>query len=478
MVVMRESGEHAPGTILLGKLEVIRRLGGGGMGDVYEVEHRLTGHRRALKLVRARYADRPRFMKRLLREAKVAGTLDTPYVVETYDAGRLEDGSAYVLMELLEGQSLYEVMQASGTIEPARLANIMAQVAEGMTLAHGAGIIHRDLKPENIFVGNDEQGHERVKILDFGVSKFELSEKASRLTAEGTLVGTPYYMSPEQASGRSVDARTDVYAMGVMLYEGLVGKLPFEASTVGELFIRIGAGECVPLQIRRPDLDPTWHEVTHKAFHRDRKKRYQTSEELRRALLPLAPAQTTKRAKTISDGSATRATIGYDEPAVPRPPKTPSDDASGVDIPVAPARSQASAPPSPDDDSGPVKAAPPPAAPQPRSMAGWIWAIGILSVAVGILLPWRLLQGRSDPAAPATQVQPLPDQTQEAPLEPVGPASDESEPAAPVAELTPDAGIEDLPPADPSTSGSSAVPSRPRPPTRATAAGLDPNPYR
>src|SRR5687768_14892049 len=147
------------GQILLGKLEVIRRLGGGGMGVVYEVEHRLTGHRRALKVVHAKYADRPRFMKRLLREAKVAGTLETKHVVETFDAGRFEDGSAYVLMELLKGRSLYEVMQAEGKMSAARMANIMAQVAEGMSVAHEAGIVHRDLKPENIFLlekGEDE----------------------------------------------------------------------------------------------------------------------------------------------------------------------------------------------------------------------------------------------------------------------------------------------------------------------------------
>ncbi|HBQ18224.1 MAG TPA: serine/threonine protein kinase, partial [Myxococcales bacterium] len=112
-----------------------------GMGVVYEVEHRLTGHRRALKVVHAKYADRPRFMKRLLREAKVAGTLATPYVVETYDAGRLEDGSAYVLMELLHGQTLYDLMQTEGKIAPKRLANIMAQVAEGVAVAHEAGIV-------------------------------------------------------------------------------------------------------------------------------------------------------------------------------------------------------------------------------------------------------------------------------------------------------------------------------------------------
>jgi len=464
---MRES-ELPPGHILLGKLEVVRRLGGGGMGVVYEVEHRLTGHRRALKVVRARYADRPRFMKRLLREAKVAGTLDTPHVVETYDAGRLEDGSAYVLMELLEGRSLYEAMQQSGQIEPQRLASIMAQVAEGMSLAHEAGIVHRDLKPENVFLLDDEQGDERVKILDFGVSKFELSQRATRLTAEGTLVGTPYYMSPEQASGKAVDARTDVYAMGVMLYEGLVGKLPFEGDTVGELFVKISAGECVPLRLRRPDLDPRWFELVHRALHKERDSRHPSSEALRRELLPLASGDTTKRAKTISDGGKTtdRGTHAYEH--VPPPPRAPRE------LVEAAARAPADGPPARDsEESGPVASAPPPA-PERPGIPGWMWALGGAALVVAVLLPFRLLS--SDPASSEPDVQPTaaapePEPAPEAEVEP------EEEEAAPepVATVTVDAGAIDEPETPPRPPPLRATDD---PASPATAAGLDPNPYR
>src|SRR5688572_10435582 len=153
------------GSVLLEKLKVIRKLGGGGMGAVYEVEHLLTGHRRALKVVAPRYTARPNFARRLIREASVAGRLQTPYVVETYDAGMLEDGSAYVLMELLEGRSLLDMMQAEVEVGTAHLAGIVCQVCEGVTLAHRAGIVHRDLKPENIFLVPDPAGGERVKIL-------------------------------------------------------------------------------------------------------------------------------------------------------------------------------------------------------------------------------------------------------------------------------------------------------------------------
>lgn len=447
------------GQILLGKLEVIRRLGGGGMGVVYEVEHRLTGHRRALKVVHAKYADRPRFMKRLLREAKVAGTLATPYVVETYDAGRLEDGSAYVLMELLHGQTLYDLMQTEGKIAPKRLANIMAQVAEGVAVAHEAGIVHRDVKPENIFLIAGDDDEERVKILDFGVSKFDLGaeEAPTRLTAEGTLVGTPYYMSPEQASGKKVDARTDVYAMGVILYESLTGRLPFEAESVGELFVKIGAGECVPLRMRRPDLDDDWCEIVHRAFHRDPDVRYPTSEALRRDLVPLGSGGTKKRARTISDSG--RSTIGYGE--------TRDEAPRASDRPVDP------------DASSEVHAlsAPPPP-PEERSdggMPGWGWAALGAAAVLALVLPWQLTR---EPTPPEPTVDAPPSDALasegEAEGEAEGAAEAEAEPSVARAETEPDAGVgeERESPTRPSPEA------RPGGGNRARAAGLDPNPYR
>lgn len=449
------------GRILLGKLEVLRRIGGGGMGVVYEVEHRLTGHRRALKVVHAKYADRPRFMKRLLREAKVAGTLASHHVVETYDAGRLEDGSAYVLMELLHGRSLYEAMQAQGKMPAARMANIMAQVAEGMAVAHEAGIVHRDLKPENIFLVDDADGDERVKVLDFGVSKFDSAaqEAPTRLTAEGTLVGTPYYMSPEQAGGKSVDARTDIYAMGIILYEGLTGRLPFDADSVGELFVKIGAGECVPLEIRRPDLDAHWHELVHRCFHRDPDQRYRTAEAVRRELLRRAGGSTSARARTISDGG--RETVDYAEP-LPAPPPSPrvarpvtrgpaSEDELDVALPGPPAETNARA---------------------GRGLPGWAWAAIGAAIAVAIFVPWQLSRRGPPSQAPTPPV----GQVDEAPnaVEPptaLAPAPEDTAPISPAATPPPEA-----------DAGLTEPPSAPARPTRenspASAAGLDPNPYR
>lgn len=437
--------EERIGEVLLGKLEILRVLGGGGMGVVYEVEHRLTGHRRALKLVHAKYAGRPRFMKRLLREAKVAGKLQTPYVVETYDAGRLEDGSAYVLMELLNGRSLYQAMQEDGPFEPRRLARIMVQVAEGMAVAHEAGIVHRDLKPENVFVTVDEEGEERVKILDFGVSKFAITpeEPAGRLTVEGTLVGTPYYMSPEQAAGREVDGRTDVYAMGVMMYEALAGRLPFEAETVGALLVKIGAGECVPLSTRRPDLDPAFARLVHRAFARDLEERFPTAEALRRELLAFIGGGTLgARARTISDGAPPPPAL---EP-LPAPPRLP-DDESG---PHAQAQS---APPAPAAARSPIP--------------GWTWAVaGAIAVAL-VLIPWVLSQRETADLAVRPTLANAADATPRAGAMPMVPVS-------------PDAGVLVVAPPPPETEPGVEPPiarpeTGPRPPR---PRGLDPNPYR
>ncbi|HEY8432279.1 MAG TPA: protein kinase [Sandaracinaceae bacterium] len=437
------------GQILLGKLEVVRRIGGGGMGVVYEVEHRLTGHRRALKVVHAKYADRPRFMKRLLREARVAGTLKTPYVVETYDAGRLEDGSAYVLMELLHGRSLYDLLQEEGRLGVRRVAEIMSQVAEGIGVAHAAGIVHRDLKPENVFLVKTEDG-ENVKILDFGVSKFDDGgDSPTRLTVEGTLVGTPYYMSPEQAAGRTVDARTDVYAMGVMMYEALAGRLPFEADSVGALFVKIGAGECVPLRIRRPDLDESVCEIVHRAFHRDPAQRFESAEALRRELVKLlGGGATAARAKTISDGA--RATMGYSS-ELPRPPRTPAEAGEVVAADEDDEARALSAPPQVPSKAG-------------KSVPAWAWAAGGALVVLLVVVPWQLSRGGRHAPPPSEPVTTLDEPPAASPPPPT-----EAEPRA-------------EPPSAPHDAGAPALAEpRPRPrhpPNRAAAAGLEPNPYR
>ncbi len=234
-------------TLLDGKLDVERKLGEGGMGVVYRVRHRMTKHARALKVLHAPLASHAGVVKRFMREATVAGQLDCPRVVETYDAGVLESGAPYVLMELLEGESLADRLEAEVQLAPERAVQIALEALEGLVATHAAGIVHRDLKPENLFLVRDRDGGEHVKLLDFGISKFHLDDES--ITATGNLLGTPMYMSPEQTEGAErADARSDLYAMGVILYEALSGATPFEASSLPKLLMEVHLGERPPLR--------------------------------------------------------------------------------------------------------------------------------------------------------------------------------------------------------------------------------------
>jgi serine/threonine-protein kinase len=282
-----------PGSIVAGKLRVIRLLGEGGMGAVYEVEHELTKHRRALKILHARIAQSPTVVARFLREASAAARIGNPHIAETFDAGRLESGEPYLLMELLEGETLDGRLRRTGPLEQGEVAELVYQACEGIIAAHDAGIVHRDLKPENLFV-TSKDGYAFVKVLDFGISKFE-SRRAGALgvTAEGTVMGTPFYMPPEQVRGEtSIDSRADIYSLGVILYECSCGVRPYDASALEHLAVLIHEGKAIPLYERRPSLPAAFCEVVRRAMSVDRERRYSTARDLAEALAPF-------RARTV-----------------------------------------------------------------------------------------------------------------------------------------------------------------------------------
>src|SRR5450432_1704515 len=277
-------GAIASGTVLAGKFRVVSLLGEGGMGAVYEIEHELTKHRRALKLLHASMTQMPSVVERFLREASAAGRVGNPHIVETFDAGVLDTGEPYLVMEILRGEPL-STRIAGGPMAVAEVVDLIAQSCAGVQAAHEAGIVHRDLKPDNLFV-TDVEGRPFVKLLDFGISKFDPSKTGGlQLTQEGAALGTPYYMPPEQIRGEgSLDARADVYALGVILYECLAGVRPFEAETLPHLAILIHTGEAVPIAQQRPDLPPGFAELVHSAMTADRTKRTQSASALRTAL--------------------------------------------------------------------------------------------------------------------------------------------------------------------------------------------------
>ena len=286
---MTNEDTFAPGTLIAGKFRVIRRLGEGGMGSVYEIEHELTKHRRALKMLHAAMAAMPSIVERFLREASAAGRVGNPHIAETFDAGVLETGEPYLVMELLRGEPLSARVER-GPLLLHEVVDLIGQACVGVAAAHAAGIVHRDLKPDNLFI-TEVEGRPFVKILDFGISKFDSSTTGGMaLTKEGAAMGTPYYMSPEQIRGvGNLDARADVYALGVILYECLAGKRPFESDVLTHLAVLIHAGDHVRLEQLRHDLPPGFADLVRHAMASDRDKRMQTALELRQRLERYGP---------------------------------------------------------------------------------------------------------------------------------------------------------------------------------------------
>jgi serine/threonine protein kinase len=226
-----------PGTRIAERYMIVRYLGSGGMGDVYEVEHTLLGRRFALKRLAAEKVGKPRHVERFLREARVAAATGHPGVVEVVDLGFAEDGWPFLVMERLHGETLRERLRG-GPLDPAEVLHIGGMALDALDAVHRCGVVHRDIKPENLFLCEGEGGGLRLKILDFGLAELHGPDdgEPGRLHS---VVGTPHYMAPEQARGDDVDHRCDLHAVGAVLYECAVGRPPFVGTTYAALVAQI-----------------------------------------------------------------------------------------------------------------------------------------------------------------------------------------------------------------------------------------------
>ncbi|MBK8251911.1 MAG: protein kinase [Polyangiaceae bacterium] len=280
-----------PGSILAGKYRVMRVLGKGGMGVVVEARHVALDERVALKFLLPEYAQHPEAAARFLREGQAAVKIKGEHVARVSDVGTLESGSPFMVMEFLEGIDLSNALQKYGVCQIPDAIDYVLQASEAIAEAHTLGIIHRDLKPANMFLTRRPDGTPMIKVLDFGISKMQ-GGGVDNLTRTTATMGSALYMSPEQMqTTRGVDHRTDIYALGISLYELLAGKQPYYADTLPQLCAEVLTGTPTPIRTLRGDVAEGLAFALEKAYARDRDQRYQTIAEFAAGLAPFAPAR-------------------------------------------------------------------------------------------------------------------------------------------------------------------------------------------
>jgi serine/threonine protein kinase len=251
----RTQEEEYVGRTLARKYQVEALIGEGGMGKVYRARQVALDKLVVLKVLRHSLLNDERTVARFEREARAASRLNHPNSISVLDFGQAEEGALFIAMEFIPGQDLHTVLSREGPLPEPRLVRIISQVLSALSDAHGAGIIHRDLKPENIMVEQRRDEPDFVKVLDFGIAKFQDGgDEGPALTEEGLVCGTPEYMSPEQARGSTLDHRSDLYAVGILLYQLLTGQLPFEADSAVGFATKHLTEEPIPPSRRRPEL--------------------------------------------------------------------------------------------------------------------------------------------------------------------------------------------------------------------------------
>ena len=349
---MTDSADTLVGTTLAGTYILDKVLGEGGMGRVYLARHtRIAAKRFAIKVLHQQYAQHEEALERFKREAEAAALISHPNVVGVHDYGRTQDGRPFLVSDFLVGEELADRLHRESTLPVGEAVRIVRQVCSGLAVAHANGVTHRDVKPENVFlVGSDDDL--TVKLLDFGISRF-VDNRGKSITKAGIALGTPDFMSPEQAKGKKVDHRADIYAVGTMLYVALTGVMPFERESPQETLLALLTQEAPPPRMLDASIPEGLELVIQKAMAKEAEDRYQWIAQLNQALAPYDPS---------AAGSH-----------VPAPPA-----AAAVDPLVIPAAAAAVAPAPGDDAAAEAKTA--------RTWIAGALAVGIPATLTALLL--------------------------------------------------------------------------------------------
>ena len=398
-----EAGDSLAGRVLDGKYEIVSPLGAGGMGAVYRARRVHIGDEVAIKVLHPRLTNDEKLVERFRREARAAAQLQHPNVVTIHDYGeaRGPGGFAYIVMELVRGESLRDILRRDGGLEPARAVSLMRDVCAGVGAAHRRGIVHRDIKPDNIIVtpADEDRPAESDKVVDFGIAKLrDLAAEGSTLTEAGMMVGTLFYMSPEQCKGEPLDSRADVYSLGAMLHEMLAGAPPFTASNITSLIFKHVGEPPPPLPAELP-VTPALRAAVLRALSKDPNERPRDASEFAReiqaalsapaAAAPAPTVDTTPTSEPFFPATTNPVPVtpsNRPQPS-PRAADTTPDPAPDEVTVVSDGRHQTTAPPSygpqpraqqpPAHPQRPRQVQPPPPAPRP-SRKGYV--VGLLVV--------------------------------------------------------------------------------------------------
>jgi serine/threonine protein kinase len=314
-----------PGQILAGKYRVEEEIGSGGMGIVVSARHVTMGHRLAIKLLKVHEDKDPSgAVARFVREARAAARIQSDHVVRVIDVSALPDGTPYMVMEYLEGEDLRQVLERRGELAVEEAVGYILQACEGLAEAHAVGVVHRDLKPSNLFLAKKSNGTTVLKILDFGISKVSPKAGEAGITTTGALMGSPLYMAPEQMrSTKNVDARADIWSLGLILYELLAGVPPFAGETIPEVCLAVMGEEPIPIRRVRSDVPIEIETILTKCLEKKRENRFESMGALARALEQFAGSVSRVH---VQRASIAAKTVRSEAPSLPveGPPPMPA----------------------------------------------------------------------------------------------------------------------------------------------------------